>query len=94
MLYIERKNHVIKERKISPIRTFPFKNIPGQIIIEIIRFVGICINQGPSYNGVSDFYSPHNIIMVKNIAYENHCKFIYGSYVEDHEYHNIDNYME
>ena len=48
---IKHKNRIIKERARALISTFPFKNIPGRIIIELIRFVGIWINQEPSEMG-------------------------------------------
>ena len=51
---IERKNRVIKGRARLLIRNFPLKKIPGRIIIELVRFVGICLNQEPSENGVLD----------------------------------------
>ena len=91
---IEFKNRVIKERARSPIISFPFKKIPGQIIIEMFRFLGIWINQAPSYNGVSDVYSPQNIIMGQDLAYDKHCKFRFGSYVEAHEDRKIANETE
>ena len=76
------------------IRTFPFKKIPGQIIIELIRFVGIWLNQEPYDNGVLDVSYPSNITMDQNIAYDKHYKVRFGSYVESHEDHKITNYME
>ena len=39
-------------------------------------------------------YSPKNIIMDQDLAYEKHCKFIFGSYVEDNEYCKITNNMK
>ena len=42
---IECKNCVIRESVRALISTFSFKNIPDQITIELIRFVGIWINQ-------------------------------------------------
>ena len=44
---IERNNRVIKECTRAIIITFPFNKIPGRIIIELIWFVGIWINQEP-----------------------------------------------
>ena len=32
--------------------------------------------------------------MDKDLAYEKHCKFIFGSYVESHKDCNINNYTE
>ena len=81
------------ERARSLISTFLFKNIPGLIIIEPIRLVGIWTNQEPLDNGVSDVYFPRNIIMGKDLACDKHCKFILGSYVEAHKYRKIVNGM-
>ena len=76
------------------IRNLPFNNIPGRIIIEMIRFLGIYINQEPSENGVSDVYYPQNIIMAQDLDIDKNCKLIFGSYVEAYEYFQITNDME
>ena len=39
-------------------------------------------------------YYPQNIIMEKYLSYDKHWKFIFGSYVESHEYRKITNGME
>ena len=44
---IERNNHVINELARALIRNFPFNKIPGRIIIELIRFVGLWLNKQP-----------------------------------------------
>ena len=90
---IELKIRIIKEFARAMIRTFPFNKIPGQIIIKLIRFVGVYLDQEPSENGVSNVYYPPNIIMGQDLAYENHCKFRFRSYVESHEDCNITNVM-
>ena len=69
---IEQNSHAIKERAREMIRTFPFKKITGRIIIELIQFVGIWINQDPSDNRVLDVYSPQNIITGQELDYEKH----------------------
>ena len=76
------------------IRTFLIKKIPGRIIIKLIRFVGLWINLEPPVNGVLYVYYPRSIIMVKYIAYDNHCKFIFGYYVQYHEDCKIKNNMD
>ena len=92
--YIERNNRILKERARALIRTSPFNNILGRIIIEPIRFVGIYLNQEKLYNGVSEVYYPQNIITGQDLAYYKHCKFRFGPYVEAHEYHKVTNNME
>ena len=81
------------ERARSLISTFLFKNIPGLIIIEPIRLVRIWTNQEPLDNGVSGVYYSRNIIMGKDLSYNKHYNFIFGSYVEAHDYCKINNYM-
>ena len=90
---IEHKNCIIKERKRALIINVLFKKTLGRIIIDLIRFVWICINQKPSNNGVPDVYYPYNIIMVQDIAYEKHCKLRFGSFVESHGDFKITNNM-
>ena len=75
---IKHKNCVIKDHARALISTFPFKKISGRITIELIRFLGIWLNQKPSENGVPDVNSPQNVIMGQYLTYEKHCKFIFG----------------
>ena len=91
---IERNNRIIKKRARLPISTFPFKNIPVWMIVELLWFVGIWLNQEPSDNGVLDLYFPLNIIMGQDIDYDKHCKFRFSSYVEAHEDRKISKDME
>ena len=74
--------------------TFPLNNIPGQIIIELIQFVGLWFNQNPPENWVLDMYSPQNIIMVQDLAYDKHWNFRFGSYVEAEKDRKITNGLE
>ena len=91
---IECKNCVIKERARALISNFPFKNIPGRTITELTRFVGIWLNQEPLDNGVSGVYYSRNIIMGKDLSYNKHYNFIFGSYVEAHDCPKITNNTE
>ena len=93
MRYITQKR-TIKECTQELIRTFLFKKIPGQIIIELIRFVSIWLNQNPSDNGVSRVHSPLNIIMGQYLYYDKHCNLRFRSYVKYHEDRKIANNME
>ena len=94
MTEIKCKNRVIKKRAQALLSSFLFKNISGRIIIELIRFVGIWFNQDPSYNGVSYVYYPQNIIMGQYLAYDKHCKFRFGSYVETNDGYEINDNTE
>ena len=77
---VECRKRVIKERARVLVSNFPFKKIPGRIIIELIRFVGICINKSPEYNGLLDVYPPQNIIMGQDLAYYKNFNYIFRSY--------------
>ena len=67
---IQLKIRIIKEFARALIRTFPFNKIPGRIIIELIQFVGILLNQEPSENWVLDVYYPQNIITGQDLPYD------------------------
>ena len=82
---IERKNCMTKQRARALIINFTFKKIPGQIIIGLIQFVGLCLNQDISGNRVLYVYPQRKTIMGRNLAYENHYKFRFGSCVESHD---------
>ena len=91
---IEQKKHVIRERARALIITFLLKKIPGQIIVELIWFVGLQINQEPSENGVSGVYSLQIITMVQDISYDKHYRFRLVFCVKFYEDRNIINNME
>jgi hypothetical protein len=69
------------ERAISS--ELPFKHcMPNQFIIHLMMFVTLWINAFPSDSGVSDVYSPREIVTGMKMDYLKHCKARFGSYVE------------
>jgi hypothetical protein len=56
--------------------------MPNQFIIHLMMFVTLWINAFPSDSGVSDVYSPREIVTGMKMDYLKHCKARFGSYVE------------
>jgi hypothetical protein len=56
--------------------------MPDQFVIHLLYFVTLWINAFPSDSGVSDAYSPREIVTGMKMDYAKHCKARFGSYVE------------
>ena len=59
----ERKIRAAKERKRGVVNTLPFTYITRQMKIEFIYFVTLWINAFPVNSGVSDTFSPREILI-------------------------------
>jgi hypothetical protein len=80
---VERAIRFIEERARSIVSELPFKHcMPDQFIIHLMMFVTLWINAFPSDSGVSDVYSPREIVTGMKMDYQKHCKARFGSYVE------------
>jgi hypothetical protein len=82
---IERQIRVIKERARAIRSTLPFKKMPNRMIVELINFVVLWLNDFPPSSGVSKIYSPRTIMTGTTLDYNKHCKLSFGAYVEMHE---------
>ncbi|KAL7460882.1 LOW QUALITY PROTEIN: hypothetical protein ACHAXS_001318, partial [Conticribra weissflogii] len=82
---IERKIWVIKERAQGTLNTLPFQTLPKQILIELIYFHVLWLNAFPVKNGISDCFSPREIVLRQKLDYKKHCKVPFGSYCEVHD---------
>ena len=51
-------------------------------------------NWVPAKHGVSKYYSPATIVTGKLLEYEKHCKYEFGTYIQDHTQNNLMNVME
>mmetsp|Transcript_3573 Transcript_3573/g.6937 ORF Transcript_3573/g.6937 Transcript_3573/m.6937 type:complete len:275 (+) Transcript_3573:1941-2765(+) len=59
---IERKIRTIKERFRALRSTLPFRLLPSRFIIDGIVFCTLILNAIPTRNGISDYFSPREII--------------------------------
>ena len=84
----ERGIRTIKESArctVSKMRRVNIKVLPKQVIIYLISFVVVIwINGGPNENGISQVYSPREIVTGKTLEYKLHCKANVGQYVHAH----------
>jgi len=79
---IERKIRVIKERFRAVRSTLPFRHLPSRVIIEAVTYCVLWMNAHPSKNGVSDVFSPREIMTNTRLDYAKHCKVLFGSYCQ------------
>ena len=71
--------------------TLPFTYIPRQMKIEFIYFVTLWLNAFPVKSGVSDTFSPREILLRWRMDAKNHCRVLPGSYCEVHDEPNPTN---
>jgi hypothetical protein len=80
---VERKTREIKEWGRSTVSELPYRHcMPDQAIIHLIYFVVLWINGFSSGNGVSEIYSPREIVTGMKLDFTKHCKVQFGAYVE------------
>ena len=71
--------------------TLPFTYIPRRIKIEIVYFVTLWLNAFPVKSGVSETFSPREILLRWRMDSKNHCRVLPGSYCEVHDNPNTYN---
>ena len=59
---VERKIRQIKERTHGIINTLPYKKLPHKMVIHLIYFITLCLNAVPIKNGISQEFSPWELI--------------------------------
>ena len=69
----------------------PFTYIPRQMKIEFIYFVTLWLNALPVKSGVSETFSPREILLRLRMDAKKHCRVLPGSYCEVHDDPNPSN---
>ena len=69
----ERSIRTIKERTRGIIGTLPFDYMPRRLKMEIIYFVVLWLNAFPAKTGVSQVYSPRELLVRWKLDYTLHC---------------------
>ena len=82
---IERKIRVIKERARRILCTLPYKRLPSIMLIHLMHFVVMWLNNFPMSNGISSIYSPHEIVLRHRLDYTHHCWAPFGAYCKTHK---------
>ena len=83
---IKRHVRIIKERTRGIICTLPYPRlIPQQMPIHLLDFVVMWLNNFPIMDGISDHFSPRELIFCHRLDYKHHCCTPFGAYCETHE---------
>jgi hypothetical protein len=67
---IERRIRAVKERARGRACTLPYPCLPQQMLIHLIHFVTMRLNNFPAINGISPDYSPREIILPHRLSYK------------------------
>jgi hypothetical protein len=79
---IERKIQHVKTRARSLKASLPFKKLPNAVIKAMIYNVTMWMNALVSKQGVSDIYSPRELLLRTQLDVDTHAKATFGSYCE------------
>jgi hypothetical protein len=90
---IKRFIRTIKERSPALVSDLPYTPLPCQVVIHLVYFAVLWLNSLPAAAGVSDKYSPREIVLGRKIDFKKHCKATFGSYVEARNDPTITNTM-
>ncbi len=90
---IEHFIRTIKERSRALVSDLPYTPLPCQVIIHLVYFAVLWLDSLPAAAGVSDKYSPWEIVLGRELDFKKHCKTTFGSYVEAHNDPTIMNTM-
>jgi hypothetical protein len=82
---IKRRVCLIKERARGIVCTLPSPRLPRIMLIHLIHFIRMWLNNIPAINGVSLDYSPREIILRHHLSYKYHCHTPFRAYCETHE---------
>jgi hypothetical protein len=91
---IERKIRVVKERARCTTSILPYNILPKLMIIELMNFCVMWMNSVPVKSGISEKWSPREIVSRHRIDAKLHCKVPFGEYCEVHVDSDITNTME
>lgn len=91
---IERKIRHIKNRSRSLKAALPYKALPNCVIKALLANVAMWMNAIVSPQGISDTFSPRELVLRRQLDVSVHAKYIFGAYGEAHNDNDITNTME
>eukprot|EP00804_Cyclotella_cryptica_P030821 CCRYP_015076-RE/>CCRYP_015076-RE protein AED:0.49 eAED:0.25 QI:0/-1/0/1/-1/1/1/0/834 len=77
---IERKIRHIKERVRSMKADLPYQVLPNIMIKRMVLHAGLLLNAYVDKQGISNEYSPREIILRWQLRWDKHCKHQFGAY--------------
>ena len=81
----ERNNRVVKERIRTTYHRMPYDSLPRIMVKFLVDDSARKLNYFPAKNGVSPYYSPRMILHQKNLDFDKHCQYPFGTYVQAHD---------
>jgi hypothetical protein len=81
---VERCIHTIKERVRGLMTMLLFTHIPRCMKIEFVYFIVLWLKAFPVRTGISDWFSPPEILVRWQLDYKKHCRVLPGTYCEIH----------
>jgi hypothetical protein len=91
---VKRKIRLVKERARSTMSILPYKLLPKLVIVELMHFCVMWMNSFPAKSGISEKWSPREIVSRHKLDAKMHCKVPFGAYCEVHVDPDITNTME
>ena len=93
---IKRSNRTVQERSRAICSLLPYSILPKQVVIHMIYFVVTFLNCDVTKLGVSDIFSPRELVLRRKLDWFKHCTnnekaLEFGEYVEAHEDPDITN---
>ena len=82
---IERTHRVYQERIRASFHRLPFKALPILVLKVLVMESARKLNFFPAKNGISQYYSPRQIVHRETLDYEKDCKYYLGQYVQAHD---------
>jgi hypothetical protein len=91
---VERKIRVLKERVHGTFNTLPYPKLPKMMVIELMHFCAMWMNSFPVRSGISEKWSPRELVSWMKLDTKLHCRAPFGSYCETHEDPDITNMLD
>ena len=90
----ERNNRTIQERVRATYHRLPYAAIPTTMMKILVAESARKLNYFPNKHGISQHYSPRQILLQLTLDYDAHCKYAFGQYVQAHTQPNPTNTQE
>lgn len=91
---IERRIRVVKERARAIINTLPYPKLPKRMVVELLYFITMWLNAFPVKNGISQKWSPRELLRRHRLDATRHCRAEFGAYCEVHDEPTPSNTMQ
>ncbi len=70
---IERSNRMVQEQSRAICSLLPYSILPKQVVIHMIYFVVMFLNCDVTKLGISDLFSPRELVLRRKLDWFKHC---------------------